>query len=280
MIVPKIVPKQPLPPRLYKYQPFNSQTLTNLKRGWIWFSAPSNVNDPYDCAAWVAQTDEISETDLQKLLTFFHQRDPALMAGWTPDELGKFFINSARKAYDEHRTIQREQRGIACFSATVTDIMMWSHYAHGHRGFCLEFDTSQLPFSEALDVSYVDKPPVINPVDVLIQEPSEDESHELLRAFVLTKARCWSYEQEWRLRHKEPSKRYGYSDPEGNTPLAGIYFGAEMDPAHKDIIGRVTLGEGIQLHEMRREPRSFTLRSEAVTYTLPTVGGGPRARKE
>jgi len=165
-----------------------------------------------------------------------------------------------RRAYDERRTIQREQRGIACFSATITDIMMWSHYADGHRGFCLEFDTSQLPFSKTLEVTYVDHPPLINPVDVLVQGPSEDESNELLRAFVLTKARCWRYEQEWRLMHAEASKLFGY----GDRPLTGIYLGAEMDHAHKDIIALVTRGEAIQLHGMRRDTRSFALYSRTV----------------
>jgi len=259
------VPKTPLPARLYKYQPFNDQTLTNLKRASIWFSAPINVNDPYDCASWVVQPDEISEADFGRLVAYVRGRDPALTARLTRDELRESFVHSARRAYDERRTIQREQRGIACFSATFTDIMMWSHYAHGHRGFCLEFDTSQLPFSNAWEVSYVDHPPLINPVDVLVQDPSEDESNEVLRAFVLTKARCWSYEQEWRLMHAEASKLFGY----GDRPLTGIYFGAEMDHAHKDIVALVTRGEAIQLHEMRRDTRSFTLHSRTVKYTPP-----------
>lgn len=259
------MPKKPPPPRLYKYQPFNVQTLSNLKRGQIWFSAPINVNDPYDCGAWVVQTDEVSEADFPKLSAYVRGRDPALAARLTPDQLRTSFIGSARKVYDERGTIQREQRGIACFSATVTDIMMWSHYADGHRGFCLEFDTSVPPFNKALEVHYVDAPPVLNPVDVLVDGPSDDPDNDLLRAFVLTKARCWSYEQEWRLMHAEPSKRYGY----GDGPLTGIYFGAEMDHAHKDIIALVTRGEAVQLHEMRRDTRRFTLHSEAVTYTPP-----------
>lgn len=259
------MPKKPLPPRLYKYQPLNAQTLTNLTLGHIWFSAPINVNDPYDCGAWVVQTDEVSETDFPKLADYVRGRDPALASRLSPDQLRASFINSARKVWAERGIIQREQRGIACFSATVTDITLWSHYADGHRGFCLEFDTSRPPFNKALEVHYVDAPPVLNPIDILVRDHSDDESDELLRAFVLTKARCWSYEQEWRLMHAEPSKKYGY----GNGPLRGIYLGAEMPPAHKDIIGRMTLGDAVQLYEMVRDTRSFTLRAQPVKYTLP-----------
>ncbi len=259
------MPKKPLPPRLYKYQPFDAQTITNLTLGQIWFAAPINVNDPYDCASWAVQTDEVSDDDFTKLQAYARKRDAALAARLSPEELRGAFINSARKVYPEQQKFQREQRGIACFSATVTDITMWSHYANGHRGFCLEFDTSLLPFSKALDVTYVDTPPVLNPIDVLVNDPSDDESNELLRAFVLTKARCWSYEQEWRLMHKEPSKNYGY----GNGPLTGIYLGAEMPHAHKDIIGRMTLDDPVQLYEMVRDTRSFTLRAQPANYTLP-----------
>ena len=269
------MPKKP-PPRLYKYQPFNAQTLTNLTRAIIWFSAPINVNDPYDCTGWVVEPENISERELQLLSESFAGINPAMAAQTPLDQLRAHFIASAHKAYAERRIIQREQRGIACLSATVTDITMWSHYANGHRGLCLEFNTSRRPFSEAREVSYVDTPPVINPVDVLINPPSVDESDELLKKIVCTKARCWSNEQEWRMMHEEASKEFGY----GTGPLTGIYLGSEMLPAHKDIIGRVTLGEGIQLYAMVRDTRSFTLRPEAVTYTLPTVGGGPRTRKE
>jgi len=269
-----IVPKGP-PPRLYKYQPFNAKTLTNLTRASIWFSAPINVNDPYDCASWVVQADEVSEADFPRLLAYVRGRDPALTAKLTPAELREAFIASARRAYDERRRIQREQRGIACFSATRTDIMMWSHYADGHRGFCLEFDTSRLPFSKGLEVTYVDNPPLLNPVDVLVEDPSDDKNNALLRAFVLTKARCWSYEQEWRLIHAEPSKLYGY----GVGPLTGVYFGAEMPRAHKEIIALVTRGEAVPLHEMVRDPRSFTLHGQAVTYKPPPAGQPPPDQK-
>ncbi len=262
----RIVPKKPPPPRLHKYQPFNTQTLTNLTRASIWFSAPVNVNDPYDCAAWVMQTDEISDADFERLKTYVQGRNAELAARTPPDELRKSFINGARKVYDERRILQREQRGIACFSATVTDITMWSHYADGHRGFCLEFDRTLPPFSRAFEVQYVDQPPVLNPIDVLVNGPTDEEENELLRAFVLTKARCWSYEQEWRLMHEEPSKSYGY----GNGPLTGIYVGAEMPIAHQDMIGRMTLGSGVQLYQMKRDTRAFTLHPEPATYTLPS----------
>ncbi len=49
----------------------------------------------------------------------------------------------------ENMVTALQQRGVACFSAKVDDILRWSHYADGHRGSCLEFDTGLEPFSKA-----------------------------------------------------------------------------------------------------------------------------------
>ena len=38
-----------VPPKLYKYQSYNVQTLDNLKNRQIWFSKPVQFNDPFDC---------------------------------------------------------------------------------------------------------------------------------------------------------------------------------------------------------------------------------------
>jgi hypothetical protein len=42
--------KHSLPPKLYKYQPYTTQSLDNLKNRQLWFSKPSRFNDPFDCA--------------------------------------------------------------------------------------------------------------------------------------------------------------------------------------------------------------------------------------
>jgi len=34
---------------------------------------------------------------------------------------------------------------VCSFSGTQYSIIMWSHYADQHRGFCIEYDTNSLP---------------------------------------------------------------------------------------------------------------------------------------
>lgn len=67
-----------------------------------------------------------------------------------PDE---GFRTVARKGFRksvEAIAAKMQHQGIACFSAKVDDLLMWSHYADGHRGFCLEFEGSYPPLSKAL----------------------------------------------------------------------------------------------------------------------------------
>ncbi len=62
------MPRKPLPPRLYKYQPFNAQTLENLTHRSVWFSAPTDLNDPYDCDLAGIDPAKLTEADFQLAL--------------------------------------------------------------------------------------------------------------------------------------------------------------------------------------------------------------------
>ena len=39
-----------IPKKLYKYESVTTQSLANLKNGQIYFSLPSQFNDPFDCS--------------------------------------------------------------------------------------------------------------------------------------------------------------------------------------------------------------------------------------
>lgn len=55
---------------------------------------------------------------------------------------------------------------IACFGSERDNLLMWSHYADGLRGFCVVFDEEAIVGSDSeayvLDVAYLDQPPVVN----------------------------------------------------------------------------------------------------------------------
>jgi hypothetical protein len=77
---------------------------------------------------------------------------------------------------------------IYCLGKNVKNLLMWAHYADGHKGICIEFDTNNEVFSTAYRVEYVTEYPVWR-----LYDPKQTFFH------LLTKVKDWEYEQEFRL---------------------------------------------------------------------------------
>jgi hypothetical protein len=127
---------------LYKYQSTSIQSITNLSSGKIWFSDPKKFNDPFDCGLKVEMKD-LTDADIAAVLDDLARTGGAPTVEQfrrLPADVLKQQIASGLKGAIELGI--RGVRGVACFSEKVNDLLMWGHYAEGHRGFCLEFDTS------------------------------------------------------------------------------------------------------------------------------------------
>jgi hypothetical protein len=126
-----------VPPVLYKYRHWNPNSRTVLENGQIWFSRPSDFNDPFDCQLRprIPKAPQAIKTILRKK---FEQAFPnlgpkeikkKLNAACTanPKELRKFLVEFFRKRL-------AEDLKIFCLSEICDDLLMWSHYADSHRG--------------------------------------------------------------------------------------------------------------------------------------------------
>lgn len=161
----------------------------------------------------------------------------------------RVFSDTATKMYTE--------RGVTCFSELPTNTLLWSHYGGAHRGVCLEFDTFSSWFQKLHAVRYRDDIPEFDIVDVLL-----DDATRILEV-MLTKATCWSYEQEWRAIHKKADKEYCY----GVEALTGVYLGATLTESEKDLVCHILHGTPTKIFEMRRSSNSFHLEVRSVEYT-------------
>lgn len=121
------------------------------------------------------------------------------------------------------------------------DILMWSHYAQGHTGVCLEFEC-QLggpALGVPLPVIYAEKMPSLNFAKTFARtEAGSDGEREALLEFgkliFLTKAIDWKYEREWRYIDfaLEGVRRFGLRGfPE--RLLKGIILGCQMDDSER-----------------------------------------------
>src|SRR5690606_31446441 len=88
--------------------------------------------------------------------------------------------------------------GIACFSETGMEPLLWSHYTNSYRGFCIKFNVNSLikdqgDIVKLKRVIYSDAPEVIS------------QNHPFSRYYqYLLKLSNWNYEREWRLLFQNP----------------------------------------------------------------------------
>ncbi len=100
----------------------------------------------------------------------------------------------------------QEKVRVCCFCKRYNSILMWSHYAKKHQGYCLKFNTRKLGLNGALrKVTYrkKDKYPVISSIDV-----ARGNMDEIQNRLLALKHHGWKYEKEWRLLTHETAITY------------------------------------------------------------------------
>ena len=80
-----------------------------------------------------------------------------------------------------------------CFTSRPDNILMWSHYAEWNAGMVISFNTNVKYW-----VGENFKPVIYS--DSRVQLPDESaNTHDYLWKLLTTKAKCWEYEDEWRM---------------------------------------------------------------------------------
>jgi hypothetical protein len=158
------------------------------------------------------------------------------------DRLNDPFEVAAMRALADYPDKQSEFKGagVTCFSRSVTNPLLWAHYAAGHVGFAIGYDALHFFFGYEQelkkrilhDVRYEDIAPTLErfPLD------------ELPLAAVLTKPTCWAHEQEVRLIRK-------YGNQALDVPqemIKEIMFGAAMSDARMKTIMAEVRAAGIE----------------------------------
>ena len=155
-----------------------------------------------------------------------------------------------------------EEWGICCLSVVRDNILMWSHYAKEHYGFCLEFSNElqvvpmvyqkdegqKAPFPVVpLRVMYSEEYPVFNPLS------PDDSANKTL----LTKAKQWEYEREWRMVCPGMTGSYTFK----SHCLTGVIFGCRMLEEHKALIRGWCKNRqpGMKYYEARESEDSYSL---------------------
>lgn len=149
---------------------------------------------------------------------------------------------------------------MTCFSETNDNILMWSHYAKGHTGFCVEYDLKLLKNDKykitehLLPIVYDDNLCIDRDIDWMLENHKElkeairdnneydgdKQAVDVLPLFLI-KSKKWKYEKEWRIIYTlkqmydvDDDVLYGKNIP--FKCVAAVYLGVKIHPEIKQNI--------------------------------------------
>ena len=275
-----------MPRILYKYRSyegakqepnFGSQTLLDFK---LFASSPSNFNDPFDMALPFKYSPEsfTFENFLRKYLRMYSSEKKGNKSHneilYEATDRYNYICENPERNWKENAAaisdLDNKFYGILSLSKKPKDILMWSHYANLHRGYCIGIDVPGFVQLIADNfeqygcklgpVTYSDNYPVVD-----FMKDSEPET-TFKRSF--TKQSCWKYEDEYRIVfHNSPNKVIKYP----KELIKEIYLGCRMSQEHKAEIKEFLTGNdltGVKLYQMEMGYHKFELESKLLSLVV------------
>ena len=126
------------PATLYKYYPNTDCCLNSVKHNQMWYSAPCNFNDVFDCD--ISIDNKKVFTEALKLVPDKRGIRPGSNAWKSLQATINQQLRALRGAFEK----MRYTTGVSCLSESENSLLMWAHYAHNHQGICVEYDLLEI----------------------------------------------------------------------------------------------------------------------------------------
>lgn len=191
---------------LYKFRSGNLNDIINLSNNQLPICSIKAFNDPFEFL-YLTNIDEglFKEYDENLLMSIYEDIDK-----------------------------QNEKFKVCSFSQYKDNILMWSHYANYHKGFCIEYAFE--------DVSR--KNPNLFPV--MYSNEIIDRKENDMR-YMLRKSLDWQYEYEWRVIDVNYEKNSLYSLVEMPRPVS-IYLGCKIEEGLKGYLMNYCKNNNIKVY--------------------------------
>jgi hypothetical protein len=240
---------------IYKFHAISINSLASLATKAIWFSSQESLNDPFEGISIINEPQSNNEKISQSIKFFTHliskekgiseqhARDIALEKYIKEPE--QFLMLTTEQAKNENNMARSVARNMGIYSTAadipkdthiqVSNMLLWSHYGDGLRGFCIKFNAKKL-YQSLIDnnsesnfgwakVNYVNKPHEIN-----LFSPIDDKNFSYLRQ-LQKKHDQWVYEGECRI----ICDKTGYKRFDANA-IEKIYIGEKIDPSQERLL--------------------------------------------
>jgi hypothetical protein len=289
-----------LPTHLYKYRPFNDFSTDNLLNDTVWLNIPSDYNDPFEAMEFLdfdkinnALNGQMKEEIISTIVANHpvpeniielarKSNNPINVIGEyqlkTYDGLDDSKIkgildvlnNSLKKLVigrhvEKIKNIQDTMK-VCSFCESNQQLLMWSHYADSHKGFCVEYDISQWrPDDKRKRILY----PVVyqdyfyDSTEHLISQIENKEFNNLYPLIsCATKSKEWEYEQEWRFIFN-----IGDSFKKQNYPMncqTKVFLGNRMTESNQKEIIEICKAKNLTAYKAHPSTENYGLEFEQV----------------
>ena len=180
------------PASLYKYYSDTKLNFETIKNNSMWYSAPCNFNDIFDCNISIDD-----EKIFNNALNLFPDKR-GVRTGSPMWKKLKEEINRGLYMLETQFNELRNTTGISCFSEREDSLLMWAHYGNNHRGICVEYNL--LNINKELGFTAV---PIIYSNDRTCFDSIESYGEKDIWKFFIesltSKSMEWNYEKEWRI---------------------------------------------------------------------------------
>lgn len=190
-MIMKICPKT-----LVRYRSFNKEySIKEIVEGDIHLSYLNELNDPFEGAFNIDKDRYYTENRvLSAILKTLGTSGKRRM-----DEVWDISLKICEEQFEQYKKKIR----IACFTESPNDMLMWSYYADGHKGYCIYYDTewilANLGKFFLLPVVYSEN--MYDATEIILSA-----NRNLSLNPGLFKGDAWNRENEWRLMTYKPEK--------------------------------------------------------------------------
>jgi len=207
------------PETVFRYRPISINSLYEISTSSFYLSKPQDFNDPFDCDFfWKEHSKEDKE-------------DHILYSGNETSETELGDLEKAKSLFEKKLYEDINHLGIACFTTDPCNPLMWSHYADGHKGLCIEYKREGVLKNEYFKKVEYDR-------DNKLVWSSLDLGKDLNRLndffndVVFRKLSYWLYEKEWRVMAISPKRRLIHM----SSPVVSIIFGLKCPSKEIDKV--------------------------------------------
>ena len=170
----------------------------------MYFSSPQSFNDPFDCCvvtdySMLQKNPELQQTHFRSIIV---RTFPNITEQQINEKVEQLIKDSRFNdpqwillANQKQRESFYKSYGVFSFSKTKSNILLWSHYADSHQGFCLGFDLRLIKNHLENKVGGCD---VFYSVDYPKIPPINSTDNQFMQQ-ISTKSIDWKYEEEFRL---------------------------------------------------------------------------------